>query len=52
MNNNTKTNAGYGKHPSAPSIMLENVSFGYPGEQSLKSDQSEFKEGVLSILYE
>ena len=37
MNNNTKTNAGDGKHPSAPSIMLENVSFGYPGEQIFRS---------------
>ncbi|MEE8416944.1 MAG: ABC transporter ATP-binding protein [Desulfobacterales bacterium] len=37
MNNNTKTNAGYGKHPSAPSIMLKNVSFGYPGEQIFRA---------------
>lgn len=25
--------AGYGKPPSAPSVILENVSFSYPGEQ-------------------
>jgi putative hydroxymethylpyrimidine transport system ATP-binding protein len=37
MNKNIKTNAGYEKHPSAPSIMLENVSFGFPGEQIFRS---------------
>ncbi|UCD88847.1 MAG: ATP-binding cassette domain-containing protein [Desulfobacterales bacterium] len=50
MNNNIKTNAGYGKHPSAPSIMLENVSFGYPGEQIFRSLNFTVEAGQWTCL--
>ncbi|MBW2226346.1 MAG: ABC transporter ATP-binding protein [Deltaproteobacteria bacterium] len=50
MNNNTKTVAGHGKRPSAPSVILENVSFSYPGKQIFRSLNFTVKGGQWTCL--
>lgn len=50
MNNSTKTFAEHGNRPSAPSVILENVSFSYPGEQIFRSLNFTVKGGQWTCL--
>ncbi|MBW2711908.1 MAG: ABC transporter ATP-binding protein, partial [Deltaproteobacteria bacterium] len=50
MNNSTKTVAGHGKRPSAPSVILENVSFSYPGEPIFRNLNFTVKGGQWTCL--
>ena len=50
MNNSTKTIAGHGERPSAPSVILENVSFSYPGEQIFRDLNFTMKGGQWTCL--
>jgi putative hydroxymethylpyrimidine transport system ATP-binding protein len=50
MNKSTKIVAGHGKHPSAPSVILENVSFSYPGEQIFRDLNFTVKGGQWTCL--
>jgi len=50
MNNSTKTVAGHGKRPSAPNVILENVSFSYPGEQIFRDLNFTVKGGQWTCL--
>jgi putative hydroxymethylpyrimidine transport system ATP-binding protein len=50
MNNSTKTVAVHGKRPSAPGIILENVSFSYSGEQIFRNLNFTVKGGQWTCL--
>jgi putative hydroxymethylpyrimidine transport system ATP-binding protein len=50
MNNSTKTIAEHGEPPSAPRVILENVSFSYPGEQIFRDLNFTVKGGQWTCL--